>query len=211
MTMSPASAAFVVGIDLGTSGLKLTLVGDDGTVVALRITDGLVAWTQLIAESEGRNDLDRMADVDGELALGFSELYATSYAGQTMAISTQNGRPLWNRDTGGYSGLALLGDRVVLSDPAGTVWALDRSTGSALWRQEALARRWLTTPAIHGDYAVVGDLDGYLHWVRIADGTVAARTRIERAPILGTPQVAVNGLLVALTNEGKLSAFPQPN
>ena len=84
---------------------------DDGTVVALRINDGLVAWTQLIAESEGRNDLDRMADVDGELALGFSELYATSYAGQTMAISTQNGRPLWNRDTGGYSGLALLGDR----------------------------------------------------------------------------------------------------
>src|SRR5690606_39946921 len=156
---------------------------DDGTVVALRITDGLVAWTQLVAEPEGRNDLDRMADVDGELALGFSELFATSYAGQTMAISTQNGRPLWNRDIGGYSGLALLGDRVVLSDPAGTVWALDRNTGSALWRQETLARRWLTTPAIQGNYLVVGDLDGYVHWLRSDDGVIVGRDRAGKAPI----------------------------
>ena len=183
---------------------------DDGTVVALRINDGLVAWTQLIAESEGRNDLDRMADVDGELALGFSELYATSYAGQTMAISTQNGRPLWNRDTGGYSGLALLGDRVVLSDPAGTVWALDRNTGSALWRQEALARRWLTTPAIQGSYLVVGDLDGYVHWLRSDDGVIVGRDRAGKAPIRGTPQVTPTGTLIVLDAEGRLSAYPSP-
>ncbi|HEY9143195.1 MAG TPA: outer membrane protein assembly factor BamB [Arenimonas sp.] len=183
---------------------------DDGTVVALRITDGLVAWTQLIAEPEGRNDLDRMADVDGELALGFSELYATSFAGQTMAISTQNGRPLWNRDTGGYSGLALLGDRVVLSDPAGTVWALDRNTGSALWRQETLARRWLTTPAIQGNYLVVGDLDGYVHWLRSDDGVIVGRDRAGKAPIRGTPQVTPTGMLIVLDAEGRLSAYPSP-
>jgi outer membrane protein assembly factor BamB len=184
---------------------------DDGSVIALRLADGQRVWEQLVAQPDGRNDLERMADVDGELQVGIDALYATSYKGQTMAIETSTGRPLWNRDSGGYGGLALLADRVILADAAGNVWALDRYNGSALWKQDVLARRVLTSPAIHGDYAVFGDLEGYLHWIRIADGTVAGRTRIERAPILGTPQVAANGLLVAVTNEGKLSAFPQPN
>ncbi|GAB2502794.1 outer membrane protein assembly factor BamB [Arenimonas alkanexedens] len=184
---------------------------DDGSVISLRLADGQRVWEQLVAQPEGRNDLERMADVDGEIQVGIDAIYATSYKGQTMAIDTNSGRPLWNRDTGGYGGLALLADRVILADSAGTVWALDRYNGSALWKQDVLARRMLTSPAIHGDYAVFGDLDGYLHWIRIADGTLAGRTRVERAPILGTPQVAANGMLFAVTTEGKLSAFPQPN
>lgn len=194
------------------AGSGLVYLGyDDGSVIALRLADGQRVWEQLVAQPDGRNDLERMADVDGELQVGIDALYATSYKGQTMAIETSTGRPLWNRDSGGYGGLALLADRVILADSAGNVWALDRYNGSALWKQDVLARRVLTSPAIHGDYAVFGDLEGYLHWIRIADGTVAGRTRIERAPILGTPQVAANGLLIAVTNEGKLSAFPQPN
>jgi outer membrane protein assembly factor BamB len=184
---------------------------DDGSVIALRQADGQRAWEQLIAEPEGRNDLERMADVDGEIQVGIDAIYASSYKGQTMAIDTATGRPLWNRDAGGYGGVVLLADRLLLADSAGTVWALDRYNGSALWKQDVLARRQLTSPAIQGDYAVFGDVDGYLHWIRIADGTVAGRARVERAPILGTPQVAANGMLFTLTNEGKLSAFPQPN
>ena len=194
------------------AGNGLVYMGyDDGSVIALRMADGQRVWEQLIAEPEGRNDLERMSDVDGEIQVGLDAIYATSYKGQTMAIDVTNGRPLWNRDAGGYGGVALLADRVILADGAGTIWALDRYNGSALWKQDVFARRVLTSPAIHGDYAVFGDLEGYLHWVRISDGIVVGRTRIERAAILGTPQVAANGLLFALTNEGKLSAFPQPN
>lgn len=193
-----------------TDGNLVYLGYDDGNVVALRGTDGTVAWIQRIAEPDGRNELARMADVDGDLALGYSEVYATSFAGQTMAISTQNGRPLWNRDTGGYSGLALLADRVVLADPDGTLWALDRNGGAALWKQDALARRWLTTPAAHGDFVVVGDVEGYLHWVRASDGTLAGRVRHGRDPILATPQVSPTGQLVVVDSEGRLAAYPTP-
>ncbi|WP_374473437.1 outer membrane protein assembly factor BamB [Arenimonas sp.] len=193
-----------------SDGQLVYLGYDDGTVVALRLQDGLVGWTQLVAEADGRNELDRMADVDGELALGYQEIYATSFRSQTMAISTANGRPLWNRDVGGYAGLALLADRLIVTDPAGTVWALDRNNGSALWKQEALARRWLTTPALQGDYIVVGDIEGYLHWIRASDGVIAGRDRVAKEAIRGTPQVTPTGTLLALTIDGKLAAYPAP-
>jgi len=194
-----------------TDGNLVFLGLDDGSVVALRPQDGTEAWTQRVAEPDGRSELDRMADVDGELALGYSELYASSVKGQTMAIASANGQPLWARDAGGHAGVALLSDRIVVSDGSGTIWALDRSNSSALWKQDVFQRRVLTTAAVQGDYVVVGDVEGWLHWVRASDGVVVGRVRHERGePVRGTPQVAANGTLVVIGSQGRMSAYRLP-
>ena len=54
---------------------------------------------------------------------------------------------------------------------------------------------------------MVGDIEGSLHWIRLADGTLAGRDRIENAAILGTPVVSPAGMLYAITAEGELAAF----
>lgn len=193
------------------AGGEMVYLGyDDGAVIALRMADGQRAWEQLVAQPDGRNELERLSDVDGEIQVGLSELYATSFRGQTMAITLSNARPLWTRDVGGYGGLAMSTDKVVLADNDGTVWALDRTGGTAMWKQEGLARRWLTSPAVQGNYAVVGDLDGYLHWLSLDDGRIVGRVRADRSPILATPQVSPTGTLYVLTSDGELSAYPQP-
>ena len=60
---------------------------------------------------------------------------------------------------------------------------------------------------IQGEYAVVGDVEGYLHWIKLDSGVIAGRERIEGAAIRGTPQVSPDGVLYALTNEGELAAY----
>ncbi|MFC4727513.1 outer membrane protein assembly factor BamB [Coralloluteibacterium thermophilus] len=180
---------------------------DNGTVVALDLQTGLRRWEQIVAQPEGRTDLERMADVDGELVVADSLLYATSFKGQTLAMAAESGAPLWNRELGSYAGLAATGTRLIAVDTAGTVWSLDRFGGEAMWRQEALARRWLTTPAVQGNYAVVGDLEGYLHWIDLGTGNLAARVRVQRAPIRATPQVGPDGTLYAVTTDGQLAAY----
>jgi outer membrane protein assembly factor BamB len=179
---------------------------DSGDVVALNVEDGVQQWEQRIAEPEGRTELERMVDVDGELVVTAGELYASSYKGQVVAMDPASGRPLWNRDLVVFSGVALAGDQLLVSDLGGTVWALDRRSGAALWRQDGLAHRWLTTPAVHGEHAVVADLEGYVHWLRLSDGQFAARERAGRDRIRGTPQVA-DGVVYVLTTDGDLSAF----
>lgn len=180
---------------------------DDGSVIALRVEDGLRVWEQIVAEPDGRTELERMADIDGELQVGADEVVASSYHGTTMSMRNNNGAPLWAREIGSHSGVAMLADKVLLADKAGNVWALDRNSGADLWKQDAMQRRWLTTPAIQGDYAVVGDIEGYLHWLRLDNGQMAARVRVEKGLIRATPLVSDQGVLYAISTNGKLVAY----
>ena len=193
-----------------SDGQLVYLGHDDGVLIALTVQDGNEVWAQRVAEPDGRSDLDRMADIDGEIAVGYGEVFASSVKGYTMGVSSQNGQPLWTRDSGGFAGVALLADRVVVSDPSGTLWALERGNGTALWKQDVFARRWLTTAAVQGDYLVVGDVEGWLHWVRASDGVVVGRYRHEKEPVRGTPQVSASGLLYVVGSEGRLSAYRLP-
>lgn len=190
-----------------TIGPGYVFVGsDDGSVTALSMADGSELWTQAVAQGEGRSELERMADIDGSPVLDGTTLYATSYKKQTLAIDAPSGRPMWSKDNGGVGGLGLGSDRLVVADPGGTVWALDRATGAAMWQQAGLVRRNLSAPAVQGDYAVVGDFDGYVHWLKLSDGTFAARARVGGDAVLAQPVVA-DGILIVQNIEGELTAF----
>ncbi len=183
---------------------------DGGSVVALKMEDGSVLWEQKIAEGEGRTELERMVDIDGDLVASGSEVYVASYNSRVVALDAGSGRPLWNRDMSVYGGVALAGDRLLVSDADGTVWALDRRTGASMWRQDGLAHRWLTTPTAAGNYAVVGDLEGYLHWLNLDSGAMAARVRVARDPLRATPQSA-DEVVFAVSIDGDLAAYrPAP-
>jgi outer membrane protein assembly factor BamB len=189
-----------------TLGPGIVFVGNDnGTLTALTMSDGNVVWTTPVAEPDGRSELERMADVDGPAILDNTTLYATSYKNHTVAIDGPSGQLMWDRENGGPRGLGLSNSAVVVTDPSGHVWGLDRNTGSSLWQQNGLAFRKVTAPAVQGDYAVVGDFEGNLHWLRLIDGAFAARSKLGGA-ISGQPAVA-DGILVVQTEEGQLAAF----
>jgi outer membrane protein assembly factor BamB len=123
-----------------------------------------------------------------------------------MAIEGPTGRPLWSRDHGGAGGVAISSGNVVVTDGKGTVYGLDKNSGSAMWSQQALARRSVTGAAIQGDYAVVGDYKGYVHWLRLSDGELAARAKSGGDALLAQPVVA-DGILLVQNVDGKLTAF----
>lgn len=188
-------------------GPGLVFVGnDDGSVAALALNDGQLLWEQAVAQQEGRTELERMADIDGSPALDGTTLYASSYKNQTMAVDAPSSRPLWVHENGGAGRIGVAADRIVVADNAGTVWALDKASGSALWQQPALARRNLSGVAVQGDYAVVGDFEGYLHWLRLDNGELAARTDTGGDALSAAPRV-VNGILVAQNVAGQISAY----
>ena len=175
-----------------------------GSIVALRDKMAWV-WEQSVAEPDGRTELDRMADIDGDIVIDGDQLYAAKLPDKVVALSAINGQPLWTHDVGSYSGVAVSGDKVLLTDKTGNIWALDRATGNSVWKQDKLLNRTLTAPVVQGSNGVVGDFDGYLHWFRLDTGEIVGRERIERAAVRGAPQMSAAGVMYVMSNEGTLA------
>lgn len=196
----------VRGNDGPTLGPGILFVGnDDGTVSALSATDGRPLWEQTVGRAEGRSELDRMADVDGTPVLQDTMLIASSFKKQTVAIDAPSGRPMWVSDFGGANRVGVATDRLVVSDPAGAVHGLEKASGASFWQQAGLSRRGVTGAAIQGDFAVVADQDGYVHWLKLSDGAFAARARVGDA-VRAAP-VAADGLVLVQSTDGELAAF----
>ncbi|MBU8974612.1 MULTISPECIES: outer membrane protein assembly factor BamB [unclassified Lysobacter] len=179
---------------------------DDGTVSALSATDGRPMWEQAVAQPEGRTELDRMADVDGTPVLEGTMLFATSFKKQTVAIDAPSGRPMWSAEHGGAGRVGLGSDRIVVTDSTGAVFGLDKNSGGALWQQPGLVRRNVTGAAVQGDFAVVADFDGYVHWLKLDNGEFAARQRVGGKAVKAAPVVA-DGIAIVQNVNGELTAF----
>ena len=58
----------------------------------------------------------------------------------------------------------------------------------------------------HCDFVLVGDFEGYLHWLSQEDGRMVARTRVGSDPISATP-VVVGEVVYVLGEGGRLQAL----
>lgn len=177
---------------------------DSGKLVAYDVSTGERRWEQVVASPAGRSELERIVDIDAELLIAENEIYAASAGGKTASLSRGSGRIRWRRDIASRSGLTFRGGQVFVTDIDGSVWAMDRSAGTALWEQDALAHRRLSAPTVHRGYLLVGDFDGYLHWLRPEDGTVVAYARPVKGPIVGAP-IAVGDRILVLSADGDLA------
>lgn len=199
LTLRGLSAATVLG--------SRAYVGlDNGRIVALRTDDGQVLWEQVVAAPVGRNELERITDIDAPLLSDGGEIFAASFGGEVACLDDETGQILWRRSIKSYSGLARTENAVVVSDEAGTVWGLDPTTGAELWKNDQLKYRQLSAPAVFGGYVVAGDFKGFLHWFDPKDGRIVARTRAGDEPIRTAP-VAVDNTLYVLANNGRISAI----
>lgn len=179
---------------------------DAGKVSALRSSDGASAWEQNVGTGEGRTEVERLGDVDGDLKIDGDVIYAAAYHGQVVALSLNTGRPIWNRTLSSYANVDVSASQVYAVDEQGNVWALDRTSGASMWKQDAFLNRWLSGPAVQGDYVVVGDIEGYVHWLAIADGKEAARERLSKEAIRATP-VVIGDTVYVVDVKGELGAF----
>ncbi len=179
---------------------------DSGRLVAIELTTGRLVWETQIAIPSGRSDLERMVDIDAEPLIYNRTIYVATFQGRVAAVSVDTGRIEWSRDISSHAGLAIDDTNVYLTDADSNVWALDRLTGSSLWKQENMHGRRLTAPASIAGHVVVGDLDGYLHWLKDGNGEFAARVRMGRKRLIAPP-IASGGVLVAYSMSGSLVAY----
>lgn len=179
---------------------------DDGTLSALDLQSGDLLWEQRVGTPEGRTQLERLADIDGPMAIAGLDIYAVSEHDRMASVALDSGRLLWVKELGSYQGLQVDRARMAVTDSEGRVWLLDRRSGSTAWNNEQLLRRGVTRPVLQGGFVAVADRQGYIHWLDAETGEFVARERAGRDAPVSAPLV-VGNVLYLLDVDGKLSAW----
>jgi len=177
-----------------------------GKVVALAADSGVPMWEQRIAQPQGRSELERMVDIDGQLLLVDDKLYVGSFQGNLAVLDTQSGRPLWQHPASTYVAPGVGFGSVYVSEANGTVDAFDDGSASELWSNDSLARRQLTAPVAISSYVAVGDFEGYLHLLAQTDGRMVGRVKVDGDGLRAQP-IALGDTLYVFGNSGDLAAY----
>jgi outer membrane protein assembly factor BamB len=179
---------------------------DNGRVMAVSLLEGEVQWELPLAIPAGRTDIDRMVDIDGHIAAAGQDVYVAGFQGRTAAIALESGNGLWAREISSHSGIGVDWGNIYVTADDDRIVALTRSTGAQAWTQENLLRRELTAPVPYGEQVVVGDFEGYLHFLDARTGVLAARERVDNSRISGEPYV-MGDKIYAQTESGTLHAY----
>jgi outer membrane protein assembly factor BamB len=134
------------------------------------------------------------------------DVFVTGFQGRVAMLARDSGQIWWARDFSSYRGFTLEGDALIASSSEGIVVAMRRTDGTINWEQAGLRQRGLTAPAVDGQAVVVGDYEGYLHWLNLASGELIARTKTDGERITNAPLV-VDGRVFVQTDGGKLMVF----
>ena len=179
---------------------------DTGKLLVLSVDKGLPLTEKTIAAPRGRTEIERMIDIDSEPKVVGDTLYLAAYRGSVAAIDMRGGNLVWTRDLSSYAGLAVDAGQVYVSDDTDAVVALERRSGGVLWKQPELTGRRLSAPAATDDYVVVGDFEGYLHWLNKDSGRIIGRVRATSTPIIAPP-IAAGNVVFVYGQGGTLAAF----
>ncbi|MDE2117337.1 MAG: outer membrane protein assembly factor BamB [Betaproteobacteria bacterium] len=202
-----ATPALVVrshaGVTIGRGVVYAGFAG--GKLAAIGLHNGILIWESVVSLPHGNTELERISDVTSLPVIDNEQVCAVAFQGNVACFELAQGNLLWSRELSSDNGMALQRKYLYVTDTNGAVSALDKISGSTLWKNDQLARRNVSAPYVIGSHVVVGDYEGVLHALSRDDGSLAARLKTDGSGIVTEPVELDGGLLVQTRNGGLYS------
>jgi outer membrane protein assembly factor BamB len=194
------TAAPVVARDMAISGF------DNGRVLAVSLADGATVWDSPVSPAHGRTELERLNDIDAAVKVIGDDVFVAGFQGRAAMLALDSGQIWWTREVSSYRGVEVDDEQMYVSTSSGELVTLKRRSGVEVWRNVSLKNRSLSAPTVVGDWVVVADLEGYVHWFDKATGDIAGRAKSGGDRVTNAP-LAANGNLYLITDKGEIVAM----
>ena len=175
----------------------------NGKLVAADLASGGIIWDISVARSRGKNEVERMIDIDSTPLLVGSVLYVAAFQGSVTALALGSRSVLWSKDISSYTPISADDNNIYISEELGKVVALDRLTGEIVWEQADLLYRTLSGPTAIGNHVVVSDSAGFVHVLSKIDGQIVGRSKLGGGGLVGA-SIVHKGAMYSMTNSGNL-------
>ena len=196
---------------LGQPGILMavgdTLVsGQSGRLLGLNPQNGSTRWDASVAVGRGVNEVERLVDLVSGVSRVGGTLCLRAFQSAVACVDAQLGRTLWTKTASGSSGIAGNESTMFGAEADGKLIAWRKSDGEKLWTSEKLRFRGVSGPAVGAGAVLVGDFEGFLHFISPQDGALLARVPTDGSAIALAP-VWVDETLVAVTTRGAVIGF----
>ncbi|ASD63693.1 outer membrane protein assembly factor BamB family protein [Bdellovibrio bacteriovorus] len=172
----------------------------DGSVVALNAKTGSSLWEVQLNRNKRFRDIDATPVVEG------NQLYVAGYDDKLYCLSADKGEVVWRIDGGGYSGVTVVGDKLIYPTTNGEVQALNKASGDKLWSYK-LKDGIATQVRTYKGVLVFGESQGSLRFLDANAGTEVGSFEPGRG-ILSSPQVDEKaGRVYFISGEANLYAI----
>ncbi|WP_180121606.1 outer membrane protein assembly factor BamB [Acinetobacter sp. YH12086] len=180
------------------------IASSNAYIYVIDALSGIPKMQRRVAVSDGRSDVQRLIDIDGEPTVAGQFLITTSYQGQVTALDLASQQVIWSNDASSIQRPEVAGNGVFVTQTDGKMVAYEITTGQTLWENDQLLNRNLSNPVMLGQDLVVGDLDGVLHLINPATGELVGRSKTSGE--VRSLRVIDNQLYVS-TRKGALSIW----
>tara|TARA_R110002072_G_scaffold170552_2_gene324269 strand:+ start:216570 stop:217718 length:1149 start_codon:yes stop_codon:yes gene_type:complete len=181
----------------------------NGMVAAVDADSGSLLWEERVAVPQGRYDIERIIDIDGDLIISGGVVYATSYQGNLMGFDLQSGRIVWGMPGSSYNSVALGLGNIYWVDGFSHIRAVQNNTERTVWENEDLRLRRVSSPVTFNNYLAVGDFEGYVHVLSQINGRIISRFRADRDGVRANI-LSEGTTLYVYGNSGRLTALRLP-
>jgi outer membrane protein assembly factor BamB len=206
-TVQRAAPALVARSNAGVAVAEGTIFAGfaGGKLLAITASNGATKWEATVSTPRGTTELERISDVTSVPEVLDGLVCAVAFQGKLSCFEAVSGNPVWSHDVSSAAGLGLDIRYVYVADDRGLVQAFDRATGASAWKQDRLTLRHLTAPVSQGRFVVVGDVEGYIHFLNREDGSFAGRIATDGSQVITGMKIA-DQVLIAQTRKGGLFA-----
>lgn len=173
-----------------------------GRLVSIALSNGASRWEAIVSDPKGATEVERLADVMGLPALDEGDVCTASYQGRIGCFNAATGDLRWVREFPASAAVAATAELVIGVDAESHVKAFKRSSGALVWQNGTLAFRALAAPVVVGNWVALGDAEGIVHFLSLADGKSVGRFDAGRA--LASTPLLWNGEALFQTHAGRL-------
>lgn len=176
-----------------------------GKLVAINLSNGALIWESAVSQPRGNTELERISDITSLPVVDGESVCAVAFQGRLACFDSKQGAMLWSREVSSDKGLSLAGKVLFATDADGTVLAMDKASGSTVWKNDQLFMRQVSAPYLTDKYVVVGDFEGRLHALSRVDGSLVARAKTDGSKTLFAPVQLGKGFVLQTRDGGVYS------
>ena len=185
-------------------------VFSSGEIMALRIENGSVAWTDNLSNIRGLGGLSTITDIKALPVIDKGLILAISFSGRFVAIDERTGTRVWQREISGSQTPWMAGNHIFVLSSENQLIAMGRETGSIRWitelpRFEDEDPLVFTGPVLAGGRLILAGTDGRI--IEVAPETGDILRQWDAGNTITIPPIIAGETLYLLERDGTLSAY----